>query len=92
MTDQKIKTDCGAADLKNQFNCNAVSENLQAKSDFRIPPYRLTVLFDHANKALKMIASAPTWLVSGEEIEFILEVMLDTVRKANGKHSKDEND
>lgn len=85
MAEQKRKTDVENADLNNQFDCTAACENLQAKSDLRIPPYRLTVLFDHANKALKQISSAPSWLVSGEEIEFILEVMLDTVRKANGK-------
>lgn len=85
MNDQKEKTDCGAADLKNQFNCTAVRENLQAKSDLRIPPYRLAVLFKQADKFLNQLVSLPAWLVSGEEIEFILEVMLDTVRKANGK-------
>lgn len=90
MKDQKEKTDCGAASLKTQFNCTAAGENFQGKSDPRIPPYRLAVLFKQADKFLNQLVSLPAWLVSGEEIEFILEVMLDTVRKANGKEIRHE--
>lgn len=82
MTDQKRKTDCGAADLKTQFNCNAVSENLQAKSGYNIPPYRLAALSKYANAFLKQFENMGTWEITYIEIEFVLETLLDMVRRA----------
>lgn len=82
MLEQKRKTDCGAADLKTQLNCNAVSENLQAKSGYDIPPYRLAALSKYTNNFLKQFESMGRWEITYIEIEYVLETLLDMVRRA----------
>ena len=82
MSDQKRKNDAESAELKNQLNCKTVCENLQEKSADRIPPYRLAALSRYANNFLKQFESIGTWEISYAEIEFVLETLLDMIRRA----------
>ena len=47
---QKIKTDCEAADLKTQVNVTTIEENLQARHE--IPAWRFAVMMKHADRII----------------------------------------
>lgn len=74
---QKMKNDAQGAELKNQFNFTTKEASSQG-----IQPWKIATLFKLAEKFMNQLANQPTWLVSNYEIEFILEIMLDAVRRA----------
>lgn len=84
MEPKNERTTDGAADLKTQVNLNTVHENLQV---FKrgIQPARVAILFRIAEKFMNQLVNQPNWVTSLDEMEYILEVMLDAVRRAQGK-------
>ena len=82
MTEQKIKTDCEAADLKTQVNVTTIEENLQARHE--IQPYKLKIMLKQAEKIYSQLMDIPQFVPTYDDVEFILEVVSDTVRKARG--------
>lgn len=83
MTEQKIKTDCNAADLNNQLKDTTIEENLQARHE--IPPYKLKIMLKQAEKIYSQLMDIPQFASTYDDVEFILEVVLETVRKARAK-------
>lgn len=45
-------------------------------------PYKLSILMKEADKIITRCANIPQWLISFDEMEFLLEMVLDAVRKA----------
>ena len=80
---QKIKNDAESAELKNQLHLNINGPEVQEEIR-NIPPWKLAILFKLAEKFMNQLANQPTWLISNYEVEFILQTMLDTVRRARG--------
>lgn len=83
MTEQKIKNDCEAAELNNQIKDNTNNENLQARRD--IPPYKLKIMLRYAEKIYSQLMDIPQFVPAYDDVEFILEVVLETVQKARMK-------
>lgn len=59
-----------------------------------ITPYKLSILMKQAQKIVNQCASVPQWLISYEEMEFLLEMVLDAIKKTkeinkNALHEKD---
>lgn len=79
---QKIKNDCEAAELKTQVNVTTIEQNLQAPGG--ITPYKLSILFKHADRIIHQLTNIPQWLATYDDIEFVLEMVLTAVRKAKG--------
>ena len=77
---QKIKTDCEAADLKTQVNVTTIEENLQARHE--IPAWRFAVMMKHADRIINQLVNPPCWVMGYDDIEFDLERTLDAVRKS----------
>ena len=77
---QKIKTDCEAADLKTQVNVTTIEENLQARHE--IPAWRFAVMMKPADRIINQLVNTPSWVMGYDDIEFVLEMTLDAVRKA----------
>lgn len=84
MTEQKIKTDCEAADLNNQLKDTTNGEVLQARRG--IPPYKLKIMLRYAEKIYSQLMDIPQFVPTYDDVEFILEVVSDTVRKARGEN------
>ena len=80
MTEQKIKNDCEAAELKTQVNVTTSGENLQVRHD--IPPYKLKIMLKQAEKIYSQLMDIPQFASTYDDVEFILEVVLETVKKA----------
>ena len=55
---QKIKTDCEAADLKTQVNVTTIEENLQARHE--IPAWRFAVMMKHADRIINQLVNTPS--------------------------------
>lgn len=80
---QKIKNDAESAELKTQVNLSTDDVEMQGQNK-RIPPWKIAVLFKLAEKFMNQLANQPTWMLNNYEVEFILQVMLDAVRRARG--------
>ena len=80
--DKKIRTTTEVAELNNQVNYNENKEKVQEESVRSIPPYKLAELHKLSNTILDKLVSQPRWLVSYDDIIFVLEMLLVTVKKA----------
>lgn len=80
---QKIKTDCEAADLNNQLKDTINGEILQARSG--IPPYKLKVMLKQADRIYYQLMGIPQFVTTYDDIEFVLELLLESVQKARQK-------
>lgn len=66
-----------------QLDSITIREEMQAPE--YIQPFKLSIMFKYANKIINQLVSIPDWLVNYDDIEFILEMVLDAVRKAKVK-------
>ena len=80
---QKIKNDAESAELNNQVNRNTIEENLQVRHE--IQPFKFAVMVRHADKIIGQLVNTPSWVMTYDDIEFVLEMILDAVRKARMK-------
>lgn len=71
-----------SAESCNQINYTEISEKAQEESVRSIPPYKLAELHKLSNQILDKLISQPRWLVSYDDIIFVLELLLVTVKKA----------
>lgn len=74
----------GGTDLKTQLNVTTIEENLQARHE--IPPYKLKIMLRYAEKIYSQLMDIPQFVPTYDDVEFILEVVSDTVRKARGEN------
>lgn len=77
---QKIKNDCEAAELNNQLKDTINGEILQARSG--IPPYKLKVMLKQADRIYDQLMGIPQFVTTYDDIEFVLELLLESVQKA----------
>lgn len=80
--DKKRRTTTEAAELNNQDNYTEINEKAQEEPLRSIPPYKLAELHKLSNQILDKLVSQPRWLVSYDDIIFVLEILLATVKKA----------
>lgn len=83
METQKRKNDAGDAELNNQVKHTTIQENLQALQS--IPPYKLRIMLKQADKIYSQLMDIPQFAATYDDVEFILEVVLETVKKARMK-------
>jgi hypothetical protein len=51
-----------------------------------VQPYKLNVMMKHASKIINQLVSIPNWLVSYDDIEFILEIVTNAIKKARANN------
>ena len=51
-----------------------------------IQPYKLNVMMKYASKIINQLVSIPNWLVSYDDIEFILEIITNAIKKARANN------
>lgn len=51
-----------------------------------IQPYKLNVMMKYASKIINQLVSIPNWLVSYDDIEFILEIVTNAIKKARANN------
>lgn len=51
-----------------------------------IQPYKLNVMMKYASKIINQLVSIPNWLASYDDIEFILEIVMNAIKKARANN------
>lgn len=51
-----------------------------------IQPYKLNVMMKYASKIINQLVSIPNWLVNYDDIEFILEIVTNAIKKARANN------
>lgn len=78
-----IKKDApGSAEI--QFH--SITPELPEQGLNAIQPYKLNVMMKYASKIINQLVSIPNWLVSYDDIEFILEIVTNAIKKARANN------